>query len=298
MKSYTLLLLLFCFATSNSQTDKDFSYNVTSEYNKQIKKFPFIKIVNSTNDSLVNETNDIAYHKTENRVLHLDSYQFKSNSKQPAILLIHGGGWKSGDKSMLKPLAQNISKNGYNCFSIEYRLSDEAQYPASINDIVEAIKFIKENASRFNIDSLKIGIIGCSSGGQMAALVGTKYAKSVQAIVDIDGVLAFHHPESSEGILAAKWLGGTYEEKPEVWEDASAYNHVSEFTPPILFINSQYNRFHAGRDDMIKKLNLFTIYNRVEEIKNSPHTFWLFEPWFDDTVHYITSFLDLQFKSN
>lgn len=297
-RSFFILFMIIFVCDVSSQTYKDSSYNTLSEYNKQLKKFPFIKIANPTKDSLVNETNDIIYCKNEKYTLKLDAYIYKSNLKLPALLLIHGGGWSSGDKIMLKPLAYTMSKKGYNCFSIEYRLSDEAKYPASINDILEALQFIKTNASKFNIDTLKIGVLGCSSGAQMASLLGTKYPEKFQAIINLDGILAFHHPESNEGTYATKWLGGTYEEIPEIWKEASALNHVNKKTPPILFINSQFDRFHAGRDDMIKILNKYNIYNRVVEIKDSPHTFWLFEPWFNDTISYVTSFLDQQFKLN
>ena len=298
IKIALITLSLFFFTNVFAQENKNFIYTTTTEYNKQIKKFPIIKIVEPQNDTSIEEKKDIIYNSPNNRSLYLDTYLLKSTSKLPAVILLHGGGWKSGNKSMLKPLSQAIAKNGYNCFSIEYRLSDEAQYPASINDVLEAIDFIKENASTFNIDTLKTAVLGCSSGGQMASLIGTKYSNSVQAIINLDGIVAFHHPESEEGKLAAEWLGGTYEEKPETWEDASAYNHVTQHTPPILFINSQYDRFHAGRDDMIKQLNEYKIYSRVVEIKESPHTFWLFEPWFKDTLSHITLFLNQQFKSN
>lgn len=298
MKIKTLLIAIFIFFFANvfSQENKTYLYSTETEYNKQIKKFPTIKIIQLQKDSLIEEKKDIIYNSPNNRLLYLDAYLLKSTSKLPAVILLHGGGWKSGDKSMLKPLSQAIAKKGYNCFSIEYRLSDEAQYPASINDVLEAIDFIKENASTFNVDTLKTAILGCSSGGQMASLIGTKYTNSVQAIINLDGIVAFHHPESEEGKLAAEWLGGTYEEKPEIWEDASAYNHVTQNTPPILFINSQYDRFHAGRNDMIKTLNKYNIYNEIQEIKDSPHTFWLFEPWFEGTTKYIIQFLNKQFK--
>lgn len=298
MKIKTLLIAIFIFFFANvfSQENKTYLYSTETEYNKQIKKFPTIKIVQLQKDSLIEEKKDIIYNSPNNRLLYLDAYLLKSTSKLPAVILIHGGGWKSGDKSMLKPLSQAIAKKGYNCFSIEYRLSEEAQYPASIDDVLESIDFIKENALTFNVDTLKTAILGCSSGGQMASLIGTKYTNSVQAIINLDGIVAFHHPESEEGKLAAEWLGGTYEEKPEIWEDASAYNHVTQNTAPILFINSQYDRFHAGRDDMIKTLNKYNIYNEIQEIKDSPHTFWLFEPWFEGTTKYIIQFLNKQFK--
>ncbi|WP_159780011.1 alpha/beta hydrolase [Flavobacterium sp. 9AF] len=290
--------MMFCIYYSYAQKGVDFTYNIISEYNKQLKKFPNIEIVNAINDSIIQESIDIIYNKNNKRPLHLDAYCFKTKERLPALILIHGGGWKSGDKSMLKPLAQTICRNGYQCFAIEYQLSDEAKYPQSIDNILEAIAFLKNDVKKFKIDTLKIGILGCSSGGQMASLIGTKYSHTIQAIVNLDGILAFHHPESKEGILASEWLGGTYEEKPEIWEDASALSHVSKNTPPILFINSQFERFHAGRDNMIQILNQYTIYNQVKQIENSPHTFWLFHPWFNETALYITQFLDKILKSN
>ena len=288
---------MFLFAQQVIQ--KDTSYTIHSEYLKQQRKYPEITIVKSdTTNHTISEIPNIVYNKKNNRPLHLDAYYNKSKEKLTAVFLIHGGGWKSGNKSMLAPLAQSICKKGYQCFAIEYRLSDEVQYPQSIDDILEAITFVKKEAAKFSIDTSKTVILGCSSGGQMASLIGTKFPDKFQAIVNLDGVLAFHHPESKEGKLAAQWLGGTYEEKPEIWQEASALSHVNENTPPILFVNSQFERFHAGRDDMIQILNQYHIYNQIKQIENNPHTFWLFHPWFNETTICITQFLDKISKSN
>jgi hypothetical protein len=144
----------------------------------------------------------------------------------------------------------------------------------------------------------------------MAALIGTTNNNlefespsginenaSVQAIIDLDGILAFKHPESEEGKAASLWLGGSFEEKPEIWNQASALNHASVSTPPILFINSDMVRFHAGRTDMISKLNSHKIYSEVKNISNSPHSFWFFNPWFQPMVKYTVDFLDKIFKN-
>ncbi|MVO08281.1 alpha/beta hydrolase fold domain-containing protein [Flavobacterium sp. TP390] len=302
----SIILIFFILINSNAMLlfaqqmiQKDTSYTIHSEYIKQKRKYPQITIVKpDTTKNTITVTHNIIYNKKNNKPLHLDAYYFKSKDKLPAVFLIHGGGWKSGNKSMLQPLAQSISKKRYQCFSIEYSLSNEAKYPQSIDDILEAITFVKKEAAKFSVDTSKTVILGCSSGGQMASLIGTKYPKKIQAIVNLDGILAFHHPESKEGKLASKWLGGTYEEKPEVWQEASALSHVNENTPPILFINSQFERFHAGRDDMIQILNQYHIYNQIKQIENSPHTFWLFHPWFNETTICITQFLDKFFKSN
>jgi len=297
MKILIYFFLFLIVSSGYSQVSKDTSYTISSEYKKQLKKYPTIQVAQPKLNSSVLEQKDIVYQSVGARDLHLDSYIFKSNKKLPAIIMLHDGGWKSGDKSMFQPFAEAIALKGYQCFAIEYRLSDEAKYPAGIEDVLKAIEYIKNNDEKFNVDAKKIAILGRSSGGQMASLIGTKFNADIKAIVNIDGVLAFHHPESTEGKYATLWLGGTYEEVPEIWNDASALSHVTENTPPILFINSQHDRFHAGRNDMIEKLNKYKIYSKVEQILDSPHTFWLFHPWFEQTIQYTINFLDEKLKS-
>ncbi len=307
---FIVFVLCSNFIFSQINVAIDTSYTVNSAYHKSIKKFPNIKIVNPQLFENVTEKREIVYKEIGNRKLHVDAFLNKNKILKPAVILIHGGGWKSGNKSHLKPLAQHIASKGYACFTVEYRLSLEAKYPEGIFDIKRAIQFVKENANEYKIDTSKVAILGCSSGGQMAALVGVtnhnlnfedivnkaSQSSSVQAIIDIDGVLAFKHPESSEGEMASLWLGGNSQEKLNIWLQASALTHANKNTPPILFIGSQYPRFLAGKNDMIKILDKYGIYHQEETIKNSPHTFWLFQPWFEDTVLYVTNFLDNTFK--
>ena len=311
-----LVLVLFIISVglpvfSQTVMESDTSYTVFSTFNKEIKKFPFIKIVKKQQHQEVDEVKDVVYRKVGSRELHIDAFYSKSKVANPAVIMIHGGGWKSGDKSHLEPMAIEIASKGYSCFAVEYRLSPEAKYPTAIFDVKSAIQFIKDNAAKFNVDTTRVAILGCSSGGQMAALVGTtngnksfeegksshKSSTNVQAVVNMDGVLAFKHPESEEGEVATLWLGSTYEEKPEIWNQASALYHVDENTPPILFVNSDMTRFHAGRDDMIAKLDKFGIYSKIKNIHNSPHSFWFFHPWFEEMVESTTDFLDKIFKT-
>lgn len=306
-----LLVLLFVYQGIIAQGYSiDTSYTVKSTYVKLIKKYPFIKIAEANKGVNDKQIENVIYYKDKNRALHLDAF-FNTNKKNnPGVIMIHGGGWRSGNKNQMRVLSQEITTKGYSCFAIEYRLSLEAKYPQAIYDVKNAIKFIKDNAKRFHVDPDKIAVLGCSSGGQMAALIGatnedlafedakykSKSSSKVQAIIDIDGILAFKHPESEEGEMAAFWLNGTYEENPENWKQASALSHVDKNTPPTLFINSSFDRFHAGRDDMIAILNQNKIYSEVQTIKKSPHSFWFFQPWFDETVEYTTQFLDRIFK--
>jgi len=312
MKNIFLAMLFFLsnaiFAQSSYSIDS--SYTIKTTYNKLIKKYPFIKIVEEKKDSNVTENSDVVYTQNKNRALHLNAYFSKAKKRNPAVIMIHGGGWRSGNKNQMQSLGIKIAAKGYSCFAVEYRLSLEAKYPEGVFDVKNAIKFIKDNALKFNVDPDKVAVLGCSSGGQMAALIGTtnedsafddaqnktKASSKVNAIINIDGVLAFKHPESSEGDMAAFWLKGTSAEVPENWKNASALTHTDKNTPPILFINSSIPRFHAGRDDMIAILNQNNIYNEVHTIKDSPHSFWFFNPWFDETINYTAQFLDKIFK--
>lgn len=307
------ILALFFFSNwiySQAQYAIDTSYTVQNTFNKEKNKYPFLKIVTEKKYENVQEEKDLVYKKIDSRALHLDAFYKSSSKALPAVVLIHGGGWKSGNKNQMHLMAQEIASKGYSCFSVEYRLSPEAKYPSAIFDVKNAIKYIKKNANKFNVNPNKIAVLGCSSGGQIAALVGTTNNNSafedgkglnqnsnVQAIVDIDGILAFKHPESEEGKVASLWLGATYEEKPDVWKQASALTHVNKNTPPILFINSDMPRFHAGRDDMIAVLNQYKIHNEVKNIHNSPHSFWFFDPWFNPMIDYTVQFLDKTLKN-
>ncbi|RYJ36560.1 esterase [Flavobacterium anhuiense] len=304
-------MLFFNVIVMQSQQYKvDTSYTIKSTYAKLIKKYPFITIPEIKINPDVEETFDLVYNQEQDRVLHFDAFVNTKKKKNPAVIMIHGGGWRSGNKNQMQFLGAAIAAKGYSCFAIEYRLSLEAKYPTGVIDVKNAIKFIKDNAAKFNVDPNKIAVLGCSSGGQMAALIGTTNTNSlfedknfksrssskVHAIIDVDGVLAFKHPESSEGDMAAFWLGGKSDEIPENWKNASALSHTDKNTPPILYICSSIPRFHAGRDNMIQILNQYKIYNEVQTIPDSPHSFWFYDPWFTQTISYSVRFLDKIFK--
>ena len=316
MKNIFLIFftLLTTAAVSAQQASfpRDTSYTVNSAFEKLQKKYPFIKIIQPEMPSGVEAKEEVVYRRLGERELHLDLFypEGKSENKYPGVLLIHGGGWRTGDKSLLTPFAQQLAANGYVAISAEYRLSPEAPYPAAVEDLKAALGWMRKNAQDFRLDTTKIAILGTSAGGQLAALIGTTtgtekpvktgdssgYAGPVQAIVDIDGVLAFKHPESEEGTMAARWLGGTYEEVPENWTEASALTHAGKNTPPVLFISSSFPRFHAGKNDMIKILDRHGIYSEAHTLRDSPHSFWLFDPWFEATLNYTVNFLNKVLK--
>jgi acetyl esterase/lipase len=312
-----VFLLVSCYnsmaqSTAGITNQPDTSFTTYSAYAKAVKKYPAIQIVNEFQLPGVTEKKDIVYCKAGQRELMLDVFYpaVKDSAASTAILIFHGGGWRSGNKRQHHPLAQKLASLGYTCITPEYRLSTEALYPAAIFDAKAAVRWVKLNAGVYNIDTNKIVALGFSAGAQMASYLGTtggnivwgedcnsSAGDAVQAIINIDGILSFVHRESGEGddskktSAATYWFGYAKKEYPVLWEEASPLKWVSKQTPPALFINSAEKRMHAGQADFIKVLNENNIYSEVHAFENAPHTFCLFHPWFEPTVEYIDGFL-------
>ena len=287
-------------------------YTIESTYQKLKKNYSFITPIKPLISKTIIYKEDIIYKKIHNYKLKLDVYTPKNieSKTYPAVLLIHGGGWLVGSKENERVMAQHLALNGYVAITASYRLGLEAPYPAGVIDLKDAIKWMRKNAKKYKINPDKIAVLGASAGGQLACLLGVTpnssvygkdeiFSDEVQAIVNIDGIVSFIHPEaSSEGKMASIWLNGSRTENPKNWKEASPLEHVNANTPPTLFINSAQPRFHAGRDDMLILLNKHNIYNEVHTIPDSPHSFWLMHPWFETTLNYTVSFLNVILKNN
>ena len=311
----------YCLAQGikvSSEIPRDTSFTLNGTVQKITKDYPEAKPVLPVKSNELHEVKNLVYSAYGERNLRLDLFSPQNtNQKLPGVILVHGGGWRSGDRSMEIPMAQHLAMKGYITATAEHRLSPEAKYPAAVSDIKAAVRWMRANSEKYNIDSNKIALYGVSSGGHLAAMVGAtngieryegnggnpSHSSDVQAVIDIDGVLDFTDPaESGKDNDPAKpsvgnlWLGSSYKDNPDIWIEASPLSYVTIKSPPYIFINSSLPRFHAGRDIFIGKLNSFNIYSEVHTIAETPHPFWLFHPWFDEAFSYIKTFLDKTLK--
>lgn len=303
----------------HKEIPRDTSFTLNNTVPKVYKQYPHAKLVEAKPLAGVVTQDNLVYARYGERELHLDLFSphEKGNAPYPGVILIHGGGWRSGNRQMEWPMAQHLAAHGFVAATVEYRLSIEALYPAGVYDLKGAIRWMRVNAARFNVDPNKIAAYGCSAGGELATFLGatgdvkkfegsagyTESSSSVQAVVDVDGVLDFTTPAESakdddpkKPSAGKSWFGASYKESPEIWKEASPINYVGAKTAPILFVNSSLERFHAGRDEMIRQLNALGIYSEVHTIPDTPHPFWLFHPWFDEASECIVKFLDKTLK--
>lgn len=213
------------------------------------------------------------------------------------------------------PMALQLAARGYVAATVEYRLSPEALYPAAVLDLKAAVRWLRAHATAYGVDTSRIAVYGCSSGGHLASLLGMtngvpayeegdylRWSSSVQAVVDIDGPLDLTHPEESgkdsipsKPSSAKRWLGARYADNPGLWQQASPTFHLHKGMPPMLFVNSSLPRYHVGRDAAVDTMRTYGIYHEIHTIPDTPHPFWLFTAWQPEVVRHVAGFLDRVF---
>ncbi|MGH8853423.1 MAG: alpha/beta hydrolase fold domain-containing protein [Telluria sp.] len=275
-------------------------YNAETTYRKLVAQYPFIRIAASEAPAPVQVRKDLVYLQRAALSLALDLYLPAPGGKPaPLVILVHGGGWASGERTNLAPLAARLAARGYAAATVSYRLSGQARYPAAVDDVKEALRWLRGRAGRFGIDPARVAIAGGSAGGQIASLVGMTEPQAIRAVVNIDGLSDFTTEESrrheddpaKKPSAAGAWFGGRYSEKPALWHHASPITHAGPHSPPVLFIVSGVPRFSVGREAMAAKLAAHGIHTDTVALPGTPHSFWLFDPWLAPTVEAMVAFL-------
>lgn len=209
-----------------------------------------------------------------NSSLRLDVYQpaQRGNQVVPAVILLHGGGWTSFDKSTMRTMGQFLARWGYVAFAVDYRLFNgkDNPWPAQLDDVQRAVRWIRANAARYKINPDHIGAFGHSAGAQLAALLGMEdtrdnsdpalapYSSRVQAVVDVSGPIDFtrdHDPEGEQ--FLARFLGADFERNPQVWQDASPVYHISKSSAPFLIM-------HGTKDENVPMAQAQEFYDKLK----------------------------------
>ena len=178
-----------------------------------------------------------------------------STAPRPLVVYIHGGGWEAGDKSACP--AKALLVHGYAAASLNYRLSQEAIYPAQIEDCKAAIRWLRAHAGEYGIEPSRIGVWGDSAGGHLVALLGTTgdirdfdvgqnldQSSAVQCVVDWYGPADFlhwgEHPDPSLGnarSMISRLLGGPFMTRLDLARRASPLYFVNAHSAPFLIMH-------------------------------------------------------------
>jgi acetyl esterase/lipase len=197
---------------------------------------------------------DVPYSTAGGHPLMLDIYEpsEQSSALRPAVVLIHGGGWTSFDKSTMHGMGMFLARCGFVAFAVDYRLmhGSENIWPAQLDDVQRAVRWIRANAGKYRVDPDHIGAFGHSAGAQLASLLGmedtrdnsaaalAKYSSKVQAVVEVSGPSDFTtHRDADDDAFLATFFGGSYAQHSKIWQDASPVFHVSKNVSPFLIMH-------------------------------------------------------------
>lgn len=167
----------------------------------------------------------------------------------PAVLLVHGGGWRQGDRSQLRGYGILLARRGYVCVASEYRLVGESAWPAQIHDVKAALRWVRAEATSLGIDPAKIAVEGNSEGAHLALFAGAtpgwaEYeghggnpgrSTDVAAVVAVYPPTVFRHDESVRGSVPIRALHD--EPDAALARSASPLTHVTPAFPPTLLIH-------------------------------------------------------------
>ena len=255
-------------------------------------------------EKIVEIKDNISIGKNSNQDLIADLFlPPEGDSNGAAIVIVHGGGWREGDKSQLRGYGILLAREGFVCLCTSYRLSEEEKWPAQIQDVKCAVRYIRANADLLNIDPNRIGISGNSAGGHLSLMAGLrKYnpkfegeAGNNEVNSSVKAVCAIYPPaqirkyENTDPINDAyKTLMGV-EAPQEEYDLASPLLQIRDDFPPTMLI-------HGSTDSVVNLSDTTDLYKILVDL-NIPaelHIYSEEEHAFDSQSGYGRSVADLQ----
>lgn len=218
--------------------------------------------------------------------LSYDLFMPAGSSVVPAVILIHGGGWISGDRTEMHPIAERFAENGFCACCAEYRLAPLHHYPTQVEDCQRLVAHLRANADSIGIHPDQLAAFGNSAGGYLATMLAVKdlpgeVSSRVNAAINICGLTDLTNPQQQHPMISwdfiQQFLGRKYSENSPKWVDASPVYHVDEHAAPILI-------FHGDEDDIVwidQSRKLYESYvaagasARLEILASEGHSFTL-----------------------
>lgn len=307
--------LLVCAGVLRIAADAP-SFTIDDVLRSLAKSHPEASRVSDETPAGIVAREDVPYFEHKGRLLRLDLYRPAGHEKLPAVLIVHGGGWIAGDRTMERPLAKQLALRGYVTVPVSYSLGQPGRFPAPVHELKAVVRWLRIYAAEYDVDSEHIGIIGGSAGGTLAAMIGATNGQrdvdageapatpssDVQAVVDIDGTVTFLDNaliEQSETQPSPYWeyVHGPYNDNHAVWVAASPINYVTRRSAPTLFIKSTVTRpILVGRGEMAGRLRILGVDAQEIQLPDTPHPFWLVHPWFERVVEESDHFLRKHLK--
>ena len=214
------------------------------------------------------------------------------NGPFPAVLCIHGGGFRAGKRESYDPLCIKLAERGYVAATITYRLAPKHQFPAAVHDTKAAVRWLRANAAKYNINGAKIGVTGGSAGGHLAQFLGVTahvprfegtggnadQSSSVTCVVNVYGPSDFtksYGKSVDAHEVLPLWFGGNLETKHDLHIQASPLYWVTPDAAPTLCIHGTEDKYVAHEQAvwLVDKLKASTVEASLLTLQGAGHGF-------------------------
>ncbi len=228
-------------------------------------------------------------------------------NNSPVVLVIHGGGWATGDKWTMSTYCRNLADAGFVAVSINYRHAPEFKFPAQADDIRAALLWLAREHESLHIDLSRVGLFGYSAGGHLASLIGLAADSSLDArtptsswssdderwqqLPQVKAICAGGPPCDfrtlpPDNTAMAYFLGGSQRELPEVYAAASPITHITPADPPMQIIHGDQDIIvpYLGSLDMLAALQKAGVDSQLTKVPGQGHMVTFVHPLTNETM--------------
>ncbi len=261
----------------------DYSNQIPQERRIDLRPSPFVflDVLRGIPASDVRSTTNIRFANPEGVPLTLNLYQPPQRGKYPTIVMIYGGAWQRGTPDSNESFSRYMAARGYVVVAIDYRHAPQFKFPAQLEDINTAFTFVLNHVDDYDIDRDRIAVMGRSAGAHLAMLSAFQLnAPPIKAVIDYYGPVELTSgyrdppnpdPIDSRATLKA-FLGGTPDELPDLYRQASPYQYVTRPLPITLLI-------YGGRDHIVQAKFGKGLFDRLQSVGS--RAVFLEIPWAD-----------------
>jgi len=276
----SLALIIFSFPVANAWY---MGWKLPTEIATQLggrphngNVFQFTRMLSMT-EKIPYETRTYAQRGDEN--LTLDYYQSAKHGRRPCVVVVHGGSWCGGNSQQLPELNSELARQGFQVASVNYRLAPKHRNPAPIEDITDALKYLKKNSRELKIDTNNFILLGRSAGAQLAMVTAyTQNIPGVRGVVNFYGptdmVWGYEVPANPFIMDSRKvledFLGGPLHKVPHIYKASSPVEIVNDKSIPTLII-------HGANDGLVSIEHGERLKEKL--VKNNIPHYMLSLPW-------------------
>jgi acetyl esterase len=220
------------------------------------------------------ELRDVEFARPAGVPLTFDANIPHSDSPQPVVILVHGGGWEAGDKqTYIRPWFGTLTAAKIAWISINYRLAPEWKHPAAVEDVEAAVGWVQANAKRLRLDPSRIALMGESAGGHLAALAALRGRVSVAGLVSFYGVHDLALWFEQRGEIPKNIAGYLTASGEQALAEASPVTYLNAKSPPMLFVHGTADKGvpHAQSQRMCDAARRLGVRCDLVLIEGAPH---------------------------